>query len=391
MPDPLRPSLMTKMRASLAKERDAMVLEALRSAGKAAYDEMMHAEQAREQLATDGRSVWDAPRATGSLLVAAWNGYVLQTLGERFLDADYAAGPRTVGYVPAVTFDQVSAWLSAVEGWVSRARQARVNPDYDIAQELTLPAGLPEWAEDRTCPPEHLSALLAAVPPLRQHIDVAVYGLERSGVPEEQRTAVNRLKQLNAEATAAADYAEALRADRHDARLHELIENNLKNALEIWFHVGQLAAMPVLLSRYESLRPAARPDVAALPGGHRFDPWCLTDRVTLRRWQTDQRAKTAIAHLWRNDPDPAATLALKTQLEEAIADGDVVLYKTRDGSSCYFECPWAPLYEVRRPFQIAGRKLRVLQQFSLDVSAQGGHFRRGIVVGPFEATEDVEY
>src|SRR6201994_2317511 len=104
MADPLRPSVMTKMRASLAGERDAVLLEALRSAGRVAYDE----------------------------LLAAWNAFVLQTLGETLLDADYATKPGTVGFVPPVTFNQVSAWLSAVEGWVSRARQARVNPDYDI-------------------------------------------------------------------------------------------------------------------------------------------------------------------------------------------------------------------------------------------------------------------
>jgi hypothetical protein len=41
MPDPMRPTMMTKMRASLAGERDAVVLEALRAAGKVAYDELI--------------------------------------------------------------------------------------------------------------------------------------------------------------------------------------------------------------------------------------------------------------------------------------------------------------------------------------------------------------
>ncbi|MFI5910810.1 hypothetical protein [Dactylosporangium sp. NPDC051541] len=392
MPDPMRPSMMTKLRASFAKERDAMVLEALRTAGKAAYDELIHADQAREQLVADGRTLWDTPPATGSLLLAAWNGYLLQTLGEQFLDADYAARPGTVGYVPAVTFDQVSAWLAAVEGWVSRARQARVNPDYDIAKELDLPAALPEWAEADPCPPEHLAALLAAIPLLRQHIDVALFALEHAGVPDEHRAAVNKLQQLNAEACAAADYAVALRTERHDARLHELIEGNLKNAIELWFHVGQLAARPRLLGDYRTLRPAPRPDVRTLPGADRFDAWCLTDPVTLGRWQQDPKARRAIAALWDDDPDSAATLALKAEIDAAIAVGDVVAFRTRDGSSCYFECPWAPLYEVRRPIRIAGRPLRVLQQFTIHVGrVQGGPFRRNLVVGPFAATDDVDY
>ncbi|MEU7869945.1 hypothetical protein [Dactylosporangium sp. NPDC049140] len=395
MSDPLRPTMLTKMRASLAGERDAALLEALRSAGKTAYDELLAAEKVRDELTAGGTGVWDAPPAVGSQLVAAWNAFVLQTLGEQFLDADYAANPRTVGYVPAVTFDQVSAWFSAVEGWISRGRQARVNPDYDITAELALPAALPPWAEVEPCPPEHLAALLAAIPPVRQHVDVAMYALEAAGVPERHRQAVNRLKQLTAEAAAAADYAVGLRSARHNAALHELVENNLKQALELWFHVGQLAAMPRLLDGYRAIRPAARPDPATLPGGVRFDPWCLTDRTTLKRWQRDAKAKQAIKELWQYDPDPAATLALKAQIDAAVTAGDVAVLRTRDGSSCYYECPWSALYEVRRPITIAGRNLRVLQQFALQAAAddvlRGKPFQRGIIVGPFQTTDEVEY
>jgi len=163
MADPLRPTLMTRMRATLGGERDAALLEALRLAGRVAYDELMAAEKIRDS----GHSPWSAPPAAGSQNLAAWNAFVLQTLGETFLDADYSANPGTVGFVPPVTYDQAVRWLSAVEAWVSRARQARANPDYDISQELALPAGLPPWAEVEPCPPEHLSALLAAIPPVR--------------------------------------------------------------------------------------------------------------------------------------------------------------------------------------------------------------------------------
>jgi hypothetical protein len=256
MTDPLRPTLMAKMRATLGRERDAAVLEALRAAGRVAYAELMTAERAGDELTAAGSSLWAAPAAVGSQRLAAWNAFVLQTLGERFLDADYAAKPATAGFVPAVTYDQTARWLAAVEGWVSRARQARANPDYDISRELGLPAGLPPWAEAEPCPPEHLTALLAAIPPVREHVDVALFALEKAGVPDRRRPAFNRLRQQAAEAAAATDYAIALRVQRHDATLHELIENNLKRALELWFHAGQLAAMPQLLGTYRGLRPA---------------------------------------------------------------------------------------------------------------------------------------
>jgi hypothetical protein len=159
MAGPLRPTLMTKMRAALGGERDAAFLEALRAAGRVAYDELIVAERIR----ASGVSPWGAPAAIGSQNLATWNAFVLQTLGETFLDADYAAKPGTVGFVPPVTYDQAARWFAAVEGWVSRARQARVNPDYDISRELGLPGGLPPWAEVDPCPPEHLTAMLAAV------------------------------------------------------------------------------------------------------------------------------------------------------------------------------------------------------------------------------------
>jgi hypothetical protein len=382
---------MTKMRATLGGERDAALLEALRSAGRVAYDELMAAEKARDA----GWSPWTVSASVGSQNLAAWNAFVLQTLGETFLDADYSADPGTVGFVPPVTHEQTSRWFAAVEGWVSRACQARVNPDYDISQELALPASLPPWAEVEPCPPEHLTALLAAIPPVREHVDVALFALEKAGIPEDRRKQVNRLRQLAAEAAAATDYAVGLRTQRHHPTLHELIENNLKRALELWFHAGQLAAMPRLLDNYRALRPAARPDVAMLPGGSRFDPWCLTDRATLWRWQRDPRAVQAITELWEWDPDPAATLALKAEIDAAVAAGDVAPLAVPANGTCYYECPWAALYEVRRPVWIGGRSLRVLQQFTLEAAAddmpRGLPFRRGILMGPFRRTDQVEY
>jgi hypothetical protein len=395
MADPLKPTLMTKMRASFGGERNAVLLEALRAAGAVAYDELLATERIRVELTAAGTSLWDTPAAVNSQLLAAWNAFVLQTLGETFLDADYRADPGTVGFVPPVTYDQTARWLAAVEAWVSRARQARVNPEYDISLELALPASLPPWAEAEPCPPEHLDALLAAIPPVREHVAVAMFALEEAGVPADRRAAVNRLKQLIAEAEAATDYAMGLRTGRHHPTLHELIENNLKASLELWFHAGQLAAMPQLLDEYHALRPAARPDLATLPGGARFDPWCLTDPATLRRWQEDPRATQAIKELWDWDPDPAATMALKAEIDAAVATGDVVHLRAPAGGTCYYECPWASLYEVRRPVTIAGYRLLVLQQFTLEVAAddmpRGLPFRRGLLLGPFRMTDEVEY
>jgi hypothetical protein len=359
-----QPSFLTRLRAGLAGERDTVYLEALRSAGRVAYDEMLAADELRERLPT----LWNLPAASAGQLLAAWNGFVLQTLGETFLDADYAAQPGTAGYVPAVTFDQAASWLTAVGDWVSRARQARANPEYDLAMHTVLPAPLPAWAEVILCPPEHLTALQAAVTPVREHAELALHTLVRPGVPPQYESSVNRLRQDSAAAAAAVEYAAGLRTGRHHPGLHELIEQNLKRAIELWYRIGQLASMPALLD------------------GPRFDVWCMTDRSTLTRWQRDPRARQAIADMWRHDPNPAATLAIQAQIDEGLRTGDLWYHVPRYGDTCYYEPPFSPLYEVRRPVRIAGIALRVPTQFAV----RGG-VNRGLVLGPFRPTDHVRY
>ncbi|MCU7727440.1 hypothetical protein ODJ79_27220 [Actinoplanes sp. KI2] len=259
MADPLNPTLITRLRATLGRERDAVLLEAMRSAGRAAYSESMAADQARDHLRAAGSSPWTAPSALTSQLLAAGNAYMLQKLGETFLDTDYAAKPATVGFVPPVTFDQAASWLGSVIGWVSLARQARVNPDFDLGKEQALPAPLPPWAEAQECPPEYLASLRAAIPPVREHTEVAVFTLTRTPAPEDRRPAANRLRQLAAQAEAATTYATTLHTGRHDADLLKLVESSLRHALSLWFHLGQLAAMPRLLTAPSATPPPSPP------------------------------------------------------------------------------------------------------------------------------------
>jgi hypothetical protein len=395
MHDPEDPNLITRVRAVLHGERSAAPLEALRRAGGLAVEELVEAERARAELAVGGRDLWQAQPAVGGQLVATWNAFVLHTLAAALLDADYADQPGTVGYVPPVTYQQAWAWFGAVEGWLSAARQARSNPEFDLSSQVRLPAGLPPWAEVEPCPPAHLAAMRAAIPQIREHAELAVFDLEKAGVPDGGAATINRLKQLLAEAGSAADYAARLAGGRIGEQVHELIEDNLKHAVEIWFHVGQLAALPVLVEHYPTRGGAARPDLDALPGGSRFDPWCLTDPVTLPRWKADPRARRAMDLLWRYDPDPVKTLTIQAQIQQGLDSGGLAFHRTRSGASCYFCCPWASLYQVRRPVTIAGKRLAPMQQFTFEVSAEemaeGGPFVRRVVLGPFQPTDDVDY
>jgi hypothetical protein len=400
MSDVDRPGIGTRVRAALRGERRAEALEAMRAAGGAVYGELAEAERARADLLVTGGDPWAPPPAVAGHLVATWNAFVLQTLAETLLDADYADDPGTAGYLPPVTFEQAWTWLATAAEWLSIARQARASPEYDSGAQVRLPADPPDLGGPRPAPPVHLVAMLAAVAPLRDHIELALYDLERGSDQDDRPRRLGRLRQLAAEASTAAEYAGSLchgagwtagSAGRDDDRLREFTGTHLAQAVRLLFHLGQLAAMPALIPRYRPERALTRTEVYALPGRERFDRWCLTDPATREMWQQDQRARIAVNAMWSVDPDPAYTLGIQAEIDQALADGDVVRARRGGTATYYFRCPWPPVYRVRRAVRIAGRRLSAPQQFTFHIEAEHGRFVREIVVGPFDSTADIDY
>jgi hypothetical protein len=83
----------------------------------------------RAGLAASGGSMWTARPHQASQLLCAWNAFALQNPGDQLVEADYAAGPRTVGYLPPVTAEQAAAFFGEVEHWPARARTGRHRRD----------------------------------------------------------------------------------------------------------------------------------------------------------------------------------------------------------------------------------------------------------------------
>ncbi len=395
MAAPTHPTIMTRLRALVAGERDAATVEALRAAGSAVYSTLATAETRRAALCADGQDPWTAPAHLGGYLAAAWNAFVCQSLAAALVDADYAADPGTVGFLPPVTFDQAWTWFSVADGWRRQAAQADANPGYLLTDVFDLPAALPAWVEVEPCPAAHLQAMLTALPSLREHAELAIFDLEKAATDDTRRRDVARLRQDAADAAAAVDYATALGAAAGRGRLHELIETNLKHAVAMWFRIGQLAALPGRIASAAALAGPGRPDLASLPGGHRFDPWCLTDPATVDQWRADPRARRAIDALWAADPDPAATLVIHHNIQKALAAGIISAAHRPGEGGYYFCCPWSPIYVVRRPITLAGVRLAAAARFTYDVSAEGvadgEPFVRRILPGPFATTSDVDY
>ncbi len=383
--------LLTRLRAKLAGEIASDSLDAYRAAGAAAYDLFVAAEQHRAAAASSAEEA-----VSRTFLVCTWNAFVLQTLGDAFIDADYEADPKTVGFVPPVTAEQALAFYAQVEQWLVFGRQAESDSGYRL--DAYLPAELPEWVEVEPCPDAHLHAMISACAEVVEHAELAVTDLEKTASAEAK--AVARIRAELAAVKASAEYAVQLHTQYHQGsgspQLHERIETSIKGTVEKAYALGQLAAMPELTDQVPS-SDALRGKRLPGPGEPGFDPWCLTDPDTREQWQRDRQARRAIQALWANDPEPRATLDMQAEIEAALGNGSVVYATAGRGRRLgnYFCCPWAPIYAAERPITIAGRRLRPLQQFTLDVSAEelaeGGPFKRELLLGNFHPTSTIDY
>jgi hypothetical protein len=379
--------------AHLHDEVAAEALEAYRRAGSAVYDLRDDLDRVRLEHLVTKVPVWDRPQGARIALICGWNAFVHQLLGDHLLEADYACEPRTVGYVLPETARQALSSYGQVAGWLSRARQALDNPTFEL--DVAVPAVLPPWVVVKECPEPYLDGLNAALLRVRQHAEGALGDFRKEqGRTDAERRSRNRIAQLAAEAESAADYANGLRGAElpEDESIRQEILTQVRIALERYYVVGQLLGSPALaLEPVPSLqrkgRRAGQPALAPLPGDDKFDAWCLTDPRVARTLRGLPQAKRAIDRLWKADPDPTRTLAIKAEIDGALYRDDIAYAHTGQ----FHTCPWSATYIVKRPLKIAGKELTALQTFTYAIDRSEGHFRRQILVGTFHRTGNMKY
>jgi hypothetical protein len=389
--------------AILSGEVSADTLEAYRRASLAVYDALDHSESHRESAKAEGKNAWTLPPATKAEILCTWNAFVLQTLGDRFLEADYHGDPNTVGFVPPITSDQILRFYSQVEGWLNRAQQAHFNPNYVL--DVAVPADLPAWSEVEPCPNAHLFGMLEAMRAVRDHTEAALTFLNDSPPQgKEQEKQRDLIRQLHASAATKARYADDMVAGNPSKEVHERVEEHVKAAIEGYYKLGQLLAMPELATQVLAppppvAAPANAPTITALalPGTPGFDPWCLTDPESQAKFKKDPEARKALDQLWKLDPSPAETLRIQAEINAAFARRDIryALDRYNKKLGHFFCAPWGAVYEVLRPITLNGRRLTVGQQFIYNVTCEGVNlgapFRREIMVGAFAPTTKFEY
>jgi hypothetical protein len=278
-----RPTPWQRLVALLRGEASAAALEAYRRASLPVYELMDAVERRRLEYAEAGTDAWRVSTSVRAETVCAWNAFVLQTLGDAIVDADYQESPATAGFVPRVTADQVMRFYGQVERWLNLAHQARANP----AGRLTgaVPAPLPEWVPGPS-PHSHLKGLLVAMRSLESHASAAVACLSTPEPREaEWKRQLTGIQQVHASALTTARYAEELCGAEAADEVRARAEPHVRRAIEQLFRVGQLAADPhratpeALREPATSVRElpspgAARPRFAwpHAPASHAVDP-----------------------------------------------------------------------------------------------------------------------
>jgi hypothetical protein len=237
------------------------------------------------------------------------------------------------------------------------------------------------------CPDAYLEGVTDGLQRLRVHAEAALGEFRRTGGEKEQPHAAGRIEQIAAEAKAAADYAAGL-GDTPEVRAEVLAQ--VRVALERLYLLGQLLAMPHLATqpppgpkRTSKVAPS-RP--LPSPGRKGFDAWCLTDPRVVKPLKRIRAANLAIDEMWAADPDPAKTLALKSEIDAALYRADIGY-----DSSHFYACPWSAVYVVKQPLRIGSRALEPLQTFTVDIGLEKGRFHRRIVAGSFYAAGRVAY
>jgi len=390
------PTIATRLWAAVKGEVHGRDLEAYRRAGHGVYDQLDAIESVRLQMMLDGVSPWDVDQATQVRLFASWTAFVLQTLADDFVSADYEADSRTVGFVPPVTEEQAMRLYSQVAGWLSVAEQARVNPEYP--NTVTITVDLPEWVDVEPCPREHLQAMIDAADKLGSKVEDLRLEVGRADLSPTQGKELVAVDELIAHANVYRTQAQDLWGGQNkvSGALHESIEIAVKLALDAFNDAGQLLTMPALIKTHSTKDTSAKARVPsgsklAQPGERGFDQWCLTDPTSVDRWKRDRTAVEAIGHLWENDPSPAKTLRIQAEIDAAFGSGDLVF----SGDGNYYCCPWSAIYRIIRPVLIGGVRLRRGQTFTFDVSAEeieeGGEFKREILAANFSPTKEIDY
>ena len=318
-----RPTGWNRFLSTLRREISAAALESYRRAGGPVFELQEWVENGRLECRIDGVDPWSVPPGTRQAWIAAWNAYVLQTLGSELLEGDYRQTPATSGFVPRSTAEQALSYFREVERWVSRAQQARANPEYRL--DVDVPAPLPRWRPAAPMSAAHVGSLIAALRLIAHHAHEAMAFLPVDAPADEtRRSQLNALRQMHASAEARVRHVEDLAAGEPVPDIRSRAGVHALETITQLHTLGQLAADPE--------RAAPVPPVLPVPPVPPVPPAQPAPPVAGRRNASAARVRSARDAAGRSVVEHADTLAF-TGARPHPATYQARIRQVRDGRS----------------------------------------------------------
>lgn len=218
----------------------------LRRAGNSIYDLLEQADDQRLQLEIQGKPAWDTGGAVQAFLASTWLAFVFYTLGDQLLVAEEGPGSSGVGFVRSGTFDLACPLFASAERELIRAEQARTNPRFLPLSQM--PADLPIRLGEGRLSNAQLQGAREALRVIRSRADSLLDQLDRVKPSPNWNNETDRLRQLRVALGTRADLVERFAAGR--SAPSRGLEREISALLQLYCHLGQLAANPRLIRPY---------------------------------------------------------------------------------------------------------------------------------------------
>lgn len=201
-----------------------------------------------------GTLSWEAYQQLRYALAFVRAARTYQVFVEQLLAADAAADPGTAGFLPHVTFDQANALCHQIQPNLTAAVAALNNDQFTPEVALPQQFGPRIEAEGQPCPVPHLEGMIAAAREVREWASglIAQYEMAvKSATTPAPAEVTDHLKTLHGQLAEAdsrlqfgTDLVGQVTQQGATPQLHEEAEDNLWAAMETFFTLNQVVAMP---------------------------------------------------------------------------------------------------------------------------------------------------
>jgi len=393
----------TRLRAMMHHEVAAADVDGLLRGSGQLEDLRQQIEDKRRagEIAHPGRP-WETHHEMRFALAYFWVAQAFIAIARTLKEADDADDPSTAGYMPRVSHDQAMALLRQAGDYLALSHAALADPAYDGGKALPVPLEPRVEAEGR-CPISHLRGLLDGATYLENYAEdeVGQYAAATSATsatPTEVTTAARRLQAELAAARSRLAMATGavlpiLNGEPVDEETHEEAENNLWASLAAYVRLGQVVAIPSLLTSQTMPPPRAErmghtpPPPPRVTGPRRVDRserWVLTDGNARRRLRDEGRASWAedeLDELWENK-----NWTLSADEQRLLAETATLERQGSIRASSYMaECPFDPVWTATRPVTVLGHAVKAGSEF-----AYNHHHGKGELLTSFHSVPDFE-